>query len=62
MTYLVFAHKPAVRLGRRLAPLWRRLADAPLEHPVCARRTPGRRPDCGALRTGARRARRRNRR
>ncbi|MEV5978316.1 hypothetical protein [Streptomyces sp. NPDC052114] len=31
MTYIIFAHKPVVRLARHVALIWRRLADAPLD-------------------------------
>lgn len=39
MTFLVFAHKPAVRFTRHVALVWRRLADAPLGNTVCALRS-----------------------
>ncbi|WP_055697080.1 MULTISPECIES: hypothetical protein [Streptomyces] len=63
MTYIVFAHKPVVRLARRAALVWRRLADAPLDSStVCAARpaVPGarrclRRPDRGRPRARSRR-------
>ncbi|MFF3643243.1 hypothetical protein [Streptomyces sp. NPDC002564] len=62
MTYLVFAHKPAVRLTRRLALVWRRLADAPLDSTVCAMRPAGTGPRGCTRRAPAARPRPRSRR